>query len=60
MYWTEEKCIEEIYVGKTLKRRDLFGDFGVHENILLKRIKIWDGRKWPGFIWVEIRINDVY
>jgi hypothetical protein len=39
MYWREEKCIEEIYVGKTLQGRDHFGYYGVHESILLKWIK---------------------
>ena len=40
IYWREEKCIEDIYVGETLQGRDLFAEFGVHESILLKRIKI--------------------
>jgi hypothetical protein len=60
MYWREEKCIEETYVGKTLQGRDLFGDNGVYESTLLKWIKKYDGRKCPGFIWVKIRINDFY
>ena len=39
MYWREEKCIEEIYVGKALQESDLFGDVGVNETVLLKWIK---------------------
>jgi len=39
MYWREEKCIENIYVGETLQKIDLFGDYGVNESILLKWIK---------------------
>jgi hypothetical protein len=36
---------------KTLQGRDLFGNFSLHESILL--IWIDTGRKWPGYIWVK-------